>query len=119
MSNVAPGWHRDRALSAKWTAIQLQVTTGGVDNSAASWPRREARHLWRQFPGGPAARFRGRAAYVMSACPSSIVGIEIGNEPEQFGSWADQTTAYEKFADAILAAPGALLVGRPAPAKLT
>jgi hypothetical protein len=51
------------------------------------------------------------AAYVMSRCPSSIVGIEIGNEPDKFGSWADQTSDYESFADAITATPGALLVG--------
>jgi len=38
------------------------------------------------------------AAYVMSQCPSSIVGIEIGNEPDKFGSWESQTTDYESFA---------------------
>jgi len=47
----------------------------------------------------------------MSQCPSSIVGIEIGNEPDKFGSWAVQTADYERFADSILATPGALLVG--------
>jgi len=47
----------------------------------------------------------------MSQCPSSIVGIEIGNEPDKFGSWDSQSTDYESFADAIVSTPGALLVG--------
>jgi len=31
MSNVAPGWHRDRTFAAKWAAFNTKVTTGGVD----------------------------------------------------------------------------------------
>jgi hypothetical protein len=47
----------------------------------------------------------------MGRCPSSIAGIEIGNEPDKFGTWAAQESDYESFADAILATPGAMLVG--------
>jgi hypothetical protein len=51
------------------------------------------------------------AAYVMGKCPSSIHSFEIGNEIDKYGSWSAQTTQYESFATAILAAPGALLAG--------
>ena len=92
--------------------FNFKVTTGGVDQLCGFLAATGSKAIYGVnfqvvLPPVSAAE----AAYVMSACPSSIVGIEIGNEPDKFGSWADQTTAYEKFADAILAAPGALLVG--------
>jgi hypothetical protein len=51
------------------------------------------------------------AAYVMGKCPSSIHSFEIGNEIDFVGSWSSQTTRYESFATALLAAPGSLLAG--------
>jgi hypothetical protein len=63
------------------------------------------------FRKGDVTASAAEAAYVMSKCPSSIVGIEIGNEPDKFGTWSAQQTQYESFATAILAAPGAQLAG--------
>lgn len=51
------------------------------------------------------------ATYVMSKCPSSVYSFEIGNEIEKYGSWTAQQARYERFADAILAIPGTVLVG--------
>ena len=92
--------------------FNFKVTTGGVDQFCDFLAATGSKAIYGvnfQLVLPPVSA--AETAYVMSACPSSIVGIEIGNEPDKFGSWADQTTAYEKFADAILAAPGALLVG--------
>ena len=92
--------------------FNTKVTTGGVDLLCGFLAATGSKAIYGvNFQLGNSTASAAEAAYVMSACPSSIVGIEIGNEPDKFGSWADQTTDYEKFADAILAAPGALLVG--------
>jgi hypothetical protein len=92
--------------------FNYKITTGGVDQFCGFLAATGSKAIYGvNFQLGNSTASAAEAAYVMSACPSSIVGIEIGNEPDKFGSWADQTTDYEKFADAILAAPGALLVG--------
>jgi hypothetical protein len=92
--------------------FNFKVTTGGVDQFCGFLAATGSKAIYGvNFQLGVPTKSAEEAAYVMSACPASIVGIEIGNEPDKFGSWADQTTDYEKFADAILAAPGALLVG--------
>jgi hypothetical protein len=51
------------------------------------------------------------AAYAQGKCGSSINGFEIGNEINFQGSWAALQTKWESFANAIVAAPGALLIG--------
>ena len=92
--------------------FNYKVTTGGVDQFCGFLAATGSKAIYGvNFQLGAQAKAPEEAAYVMSKCPSSIVGIEIGNEPDKFGSWADQTTDYEKFGDAIVATPGALLVG--------
>jgi hypothetical protein len=51
------------------------------------------------------------AAYVYSKCGSSVIGIEIGNEINFFGTWATLKTQWETLATAILAAPGSTVIG--------
>jgi hypothetical protein len=51
------------------------------------------------------------AAYAQGKCGSSIYGFEIGNEINFQGSWAALETKWESFATAIVATPGALLIG--------
>ena len=89
-----------------------KVTTGGVDQFCSFLAATGSRAIYGvAFQRGDVTGSSAEAAYVMNACPSSIVGIEIGNEPDKFDTWAYQTTSYESFADAITATPGALLVG--------
>ena len=92
--------------------FNTKITTGGVDQFCGFLAATGSKAIYGvNFQVGDVTASSAEVAYVMSACPSSIVGIEIGNEPDKFGSWSDQTTDYEKFADAIVATPGALLVG--------
>ena len=63
------------------------------------------------FKLGNVTASAAEAAYVMGKCASGIEAIEIGNEIDKYGSWSAQTTQYESFATAILAAPGALIAG--------
>jgi len=106
------GWHGTAPCQPNGQPFNFKVTTGGVDQFCSFLAATGSKAIYGvNFQLGNSTASAAEAAYVMSACPSSIVGIEIGNEPDKFGSWADQTTDYEKFADAILAAPGALLVG--------
>lgn len=90
----------------------IKVTTGGVDQFCDFLAAAGSKAIYGvNFQLGNATASAAEVAYVLGRCPSSIVGIEIGNEPDKFGTWQDQQTDYEKFADAILAMPGALLVG--------
>ncbi|MGB8297290.1 MAG: hypothetical protein WCG85_17825 [Polyangia bacterium] len=92
--------------------FDTQVTTGGVGHLCDFLAATGSKAIYGvNFQLDDVAASSAEAAYVMSQCPSSIVGIEIGNEPDKFGSWDSQTTDYETFADAIVATPGALLVG--------
>jgi hypothetical protein len=92
--------------------FNTKVTTGGVDRLCAFLAATGSKAIYGvNFQLDDVTASSAEAAYVMSTCPSSIVGIEIGNEPDKFGSWALQTADYERFADAIVATPGALLVG--------
>ena len=104
-TGVAPSQPNGQPFTTK-------ITTGGVDQFCGFLAATGSKAIYGvNFQYDNVALSSAEAAYVMSTCPSSIVGIEIGNEPDKFGSWADQTTDYEKFADAIVATPGALLVG--------
>jgi len=92
--------------------FNTKVTTGGVDHLCDFLAATGSKAIYGvNFQVDDVTASSAEAAYVMSQCPSSIVGIEIGNEPDKFGSWDSQTTDYESFADAIIATPGALLVG--------
>jgi hypothetical protein len=89
-----------------------KVTTGGVDQLCGFLAATGSKIIYGvNFRVSTAATSAAEAAYVMGKCPSSIVGIEIGNEPDKFGSWSSEQTQYESFATAILAAPGAQLAG--------
>jgi hypothetical protein len=92
--------------------FNTKVTTGGVDQFCNFLAAAGSKAIYGvNFQLGNVTASAAEAAYVMSQCPSSIAGIEIGNEPDKFGKWLDQKSDYEKFADAILATPGAMLVG--------
>lgn len=51
------------------------------------------------------------AAYVMGKCGGNVYGFEIGNEINRYGTWASLRTEWESFGTAVVATPGALLVG--------
>jgi hypothetical protein len=51
------------------------------------------------------------AAYAQTKCGSSIIGFEIGNEINRYGAWTTLQTQWESIATAVVATPGALLVG--------
>jgi hypothetical protein len=92
--------------------FNTKVTTGGVDQLCGFLAAAGSKAIYGvNFQSGDVTASSAEAAYVMGKCPSSIYGIEIGNEPDKFGTWSAQQTQYERFADAILATPGALLVG--------
>jgi hypothetical protein len=92
--------------------FNLSVTSGGVDQFCDFLAATGTKAIYGvNFQYGNVARSAAEAAYVMAKCPSSIIGIEIGNEPDKFGDWASQEPDYENFADAILAIPGTLLIG--------
>jgi hypothetical protein len=90
----------------------LKITSGGVDQFCGFLAATGSKAIYGvnfQLDNVPASS--AEATYVLGKCPSSIVGIEIGNEPDKFGTWAQQQSDYQSFADAILTTPGALLVG--------
>jgi hypothetical protein len=92
--------------------FNTKVTTGGVDQVCGFLAATGSKIIYGvNFQSNDVTASSAEAAYVMSKCPSSVVGIEIGNEPDKFGTWSSQQTQYEKFATAILATPGAMLVG--------
>jgi hypothetical protein len=51
------------------------------------------------------------AAYAQGKCGSNIIGYEIGNEINRYGTWASLKTQWESIATQVVAAPGAMLVG--------
>ena len=90
----------------------VKLTTGGVDQFCGFLAATGSKAIYGvNFQLGNVTASAAEAAYVMSQCSSSIVGFEIGNEPDKFGTWAAQQGDWESFADAILATPGAMLVG--------
>jgi hypothetical protein len=92
--------------------FDTKITTGGVDQFCGFLTAAGSKAIYGvNFQLGNATASSAEAAYILSKCPSNIIGIEIGNEPDKFGSWLVQQSDYDKFADAILATPGALLVG--------
>jgi hypothetical protein len=88
------------------------IRTGGVDQLCGFLAATGSKVIYGvNFAAHVVAPSAAEAAYVMSMCPQSIVGFEIGNEIDKYGSWAAQQTEWESFANAIVATPGALLVG--------
>jgi len=67
--------------------FNTKVTTGGVDHLCDFLAATGSKAIYGvnfQVDDVPASS--AEAAYVMSQCPSSIVGIEIGNEPTNLGA---------------------------------
>jgi hypothetical protein len=93
--------------------FNTKVTTGGVDQLCGFLAAAGSKAIYGvNFTLNDVTASSAESAYVMGKCPSSIVGIEIGNEPDKnSGGWSGQTAQYEKFADAILATPGTAIVG--------
>jgi hypothetical protein len=92
--------------------FNTKVTTGGVDQLCGFLAATGTKIIYGvNFQLGDSAASAAEAAYVMGKCPSSVFAFEIGNEPDKFGTWSAQQAQYEKFADAILATQGAVLVG--------
>jgi hypothetical protein len=89
-----------------------KITSGGVDQLCGFLAATGTKVIYAvNFRLGDSAASAAEAAYVMGKCPSSVVAFEIGNEPDKFGTWAAQQGQWESFATAILATPGALMVG--------
>jgi hypothetical protein len=88
------------------------ITTGGVDQLCGFLAATGSKIIYGvNFKLGNVTASAAEAAYVMGKCPSGIDAFEIGNEIDKYGSWSAQTTQYESFATAVLAAPGALIAG--------
>jgi hypothetical protein len=89
-----------------------KITTGDVDQLCGFLAAAGTKAIYGvNFQKGNVTLASAEVAYVMGQCASNIVGIEIGNEPDKFGSWATETADYERMADAILVTPGVLLIG--------
>jgi hypothetical protein len=92
--------------------FNTKVTTGGVDQLCGFLAAAGSKAIYGvNFQSNDVTASTAEATYVMGKCPSSIVAIEIGSEPDKFGSWSAQQTQYEKFATSILAIQGALIAG--------
>ncbi|HEY5372220.1 MAG TPA: hypothetical protein VIK01_00975 [Polyangiaceae bacterium] len=63
------------------------------------------------FMSGNVAQSTAEVAYVMGKCPSSIYGIELGNEIDKYGSWANQKQKWEALGTSVIGVPGAMLIG--------
>jgi hypothetical protein len=90
------------------------VTTGGIDQLCSFLTATGTKAIYGvNFQLSDATTSSAEAAYVMGKCPSSIVAIEIGNEPDKFAtSWSIEQPRYESFATAILnAATGSVIAG--------
>jgi hypothetical protein len=88
------------------------VTTGMVDQLCAFLAATGTRIIYGvNFKTDNVTASAAEAAYAMGKCGSSIYGFEIGNEINRYGSWDTLKTEWESFATAIVATPGALLIG--------
>jgi hypothetical protein len=86
------------------------ITTGMVDELCTFLAATGSRIIYGvNYRADDVTASAAEAAYVMSKCPSSVYGIEIGNEPG--GTFPSIQTQWEAFATAITATPGALLIG--------
>jgi hypothetical protein len=88
------------------------ITTGMVDEICSFLAATGTKILYGvNFHSDNVKASAAEAAYAQGKCGSSITGYEIGNEINRYGSWASLKSEWESFATAIVAAPGALLVG--------
>jgi hypothetical protein len=99
--------------------FNTKVTTGGVDHLCDFLAATGSKAIYGvNFQLDDVTASSAEAAYVMSQCPSSIVGIEIGNEPDKFGSWDSQTTDYESSRMPSSPRQALCWLARAAPANL-
>jgi hypothetical protein len=90
----------------------FNVTTGMVDQLCAFLGATGSKVVYAiNFQSDQVTAAAAEAAYVYSKCGSSVIGIEIGNEINFFGTWASLKTQWETLATAILAAPGSTVIG--------
>jgi hypothetical protein len=88
------------------------ITTGMVDQICSFLTATGTKILYGvNFHSDNVKASAAEAAYAQGKCGSSITGYEIGNEINRYGSWASLQSEWESFATAIVATPGALLVG--------
>jgi hypothetical protein len=90
----------------------FNITTGMVDDLCGFLAATGSKIIYGvNFKSDRVAASAAEAAYAQSKCGASISGFEIGNEINYFGSWGSLKSEYESFATAVVATPGALLVG--------
>jgi hypothetical protein len=88
------------------------ITTGMVDELCSFLAATGGRIIYGvNFHAGNVAASAAEAAYAQGKCGGSIIGFEVGNEINRFGTWASLQSEWESFATAIVATPGAQLVG--------
>jgi hypothetical protein len=93
------------------------ITTGMVDELCSFLGATGTKIIYAvNFKANNVPASAEEAAYAMSQCGSSVLGFEIGNEINKYGSWASLKPQWEAFATAIVATPGAFLVGPAADA---
>jgi hypothetical protein len=95
----------------------LSITSGMVDELCSFLQATGTKIIYGvNYKADNVSASAAEAAYAMGKCGSSIIGFEIGNEINKYGSWDSLKSQWESFATAIVATPGALLVGPAADA---
>jgi hypothetical protein len=90
----------------------FNITSGMVDDLCGFLAATGSKIIYGvNFKSDRVAASAAETAYAQGKCGSSIYGFEIGNEINYFGSWASLKSEYESFATAVVATPGALLIG--------
>ncbi len=98
--------------AASGPPFSKSVTTGMVDDLCAFLGATGTKILYGvNFHSDNVTASAAEAAYAMGKCGSSIIGFEIGNEINRYGSWSSLQSEWESFATAITATAGANLVG--------
>jgi hypothetical protein len=88
------------------------ITTGNVDQLCSFLAATGTRIIYAvNFKSHNVTASAAEAAYAQGKCGSSIYGFEIGNEINFDGSWASLKSEWESLATAIVATPGARLIG--------
>ena len=88
------------------------ITTGMVDELCSFLAATGTRIIYAvNFKTDNVTASAAEAAYAMGKCGSSIMGFEVGNEINRYGTWAELETEWESFATAIVATPGAVMIG--------
>jgi len=90
----------------------FNVVTGMVDELCSFLTATGAKIIYGvNFESDNVTQVGAESAYVQGKCGSNVIGIELGNEINAFGSWTSLKSEWETLASAIVATPGALLIG--------